>query len=105
MKINEINKLNMTKLQALFVLWLRNDNFQGCSWRVLARRYFDRYKEIPGIMPNMIGSQIDGMELEFEAWKVLRPEPLIMESPDLFENDLTLIDANLSRHLKNMING
>lgn len=90
----------MTKLQALYVLWLRNDNFQGCSWRMLATRYFKRYGEVLGKIPRLIGNQIDGMDLEYAAWKVLRPNSLLMESPDLFENDLTLIDANLSRHLK-----
>lgn len=105
--------MKMTKFQALYVLWLRNENFQGCSWRALAGNYYARYTHdnklitIKNRYPynGIGGNQIDGMIIEEKAWRVLRPNPLIMETPDLFENDLTLIDANLKRHLKQLTNG
>lgn len=40
----------MTKLQALFVLWLRNENFCGCSWRALAANYGNRYNLITEVI-------------------------------------------------------
>lgn len=39
------------------------------------------------------------MLLEKEAWQILRPYPFFNETSDLFENDLTLIEANLKRHI------
>ena len=39
------------------------------------------------------------MMLEEEAFKILIPNPLFMEPVDLSKCDLTLIDANLKRHL------
>ena len=90
----------MTKFQALFVLWLRHEKFGSCSLRALAGNYYARYNE--GTMwkyKGIGGNQLEGIKLEEEAFKVLRPNPLFMEPYDLFECDLTLIDANLKRHL------
>jgi hypothetical protein len=72
-----------------------------CSWRALAGYYYVRYYE--GSMwkyEGYGGNQIDGMQLEEEAFKILRPDILYKEPIDLGECDLTLIDANLKNHLK-----
>ena len=98
----------MTKFQALYVLWLRHDTLQSCSWRALAGHFAARYGVLENtkrlskrfVYDGFGGNQIDGMMIEAEAFKLLRPNSLFMESPDLFECDLTLIDANLKRHIK-----
>lgn len=98
----------MTKFQALFVLWLRHEKFKSCSWRALSAHYKNRYNSEGKLKPfehrvNFNGStfggdQIEGMKLEMEAFKILFPEPLFMQPFDLFEADLTQMDAKLSRH-------
>lgn len=98
----------MTKFQALFVLWLRHEKFQSCSWRALAAHYYNRYnrdgtvKDIKDRVKfegcTFGGNQLEGIALEEEAFKILRPESLIMEPVDLFETDLTLLEVNLKRH-------
>ena len=71
----------MTRFQALFVFYLRNEKLQGCSWRALAAHYFNRY-DINGNLISLEkrevfeylthgGNQIDGMFLCNEASKVL----------------------------------
>lgn len=93
----------MTKLQALFVLWLRHEEFCGGSWRWVAGKYYNRYKyKQPFKDEPTNGNQIDGIELEEAAFNVLYKDvdPMIVGYSDLYDNDLTYIDANLKRHLK-----
>ena len=101
----------MTKFQALFILLLRHDSFYGCSWRALAGNYLERYTFNGDLIPKkdrvkytgVGGNQIDGMYLEKEAFEVLLGDvdPMIVGMGyDLFECDLTYINANLKRHIK-----
>jgi len=96
----------MTKFQALFVLWLRHEQFCDCSWRALAGYYNARYTT--GTMWNytgIAGNQIYGIELEREAFEILFKDidPMIVGmNHDLGECDLTYIQANLKRHLKEL---
>lgn len=101
----------MTKLQALFILWLRHEKFNGCSWRALAAHYYNRYDIFTGeLIPiekrstftfmTFNGNQIYGMLLENEAFKILRQDPLFIENPSLYQCDLTLINANIKNHIK-----
>lgn len=101
----------MTKSQALFVLYLRNESMMGCSWRALAAHYQNRYdrwseKLIPFedredfSFGTFGGNQIDGMELESSAYEILFDEQLLSFDGDLFECDLTQIrkEFNLKNH-------
>ncbi len=98
----------MTKFQALFVLWLRHESFCGCSWRALAGNYHERYNLNNELIPfecresykGIGANQIIGMRLEKEAFKILRSDRLIKEPVDLYECDLTLINANLKNNIK-----
>lgn len=101
----------MTRFQALYILYLRHDSMCECSWRSLAANYYNRYNMITGRLKDLDerikfdkftfgGNQLDGMDLEEQAFKILIPDPLFMEPMDLFECDLTRIDPsfNLKRH-------
>ena len=90
----------MTKFQALYVLWLRHEKCQSYSWRMLVRKYYERYGIRGAKHSNIISSQLEGMVLEYNAWKILRPNPSYGEPLNLFEIDLSLLDANLKRHIK-----
>lgn len=92
----------MTKFQALFILYLRHESKCGGSWRWIAQKYTERYsKAIPFKLGlTFAGNQIEGVRLEQLAFNTLRPEgPLFMEPIDLFECDLTLLEANLKNNL------
>ena len=106
-----LKRLKMTKFQALFVLWLRHEKFYGCSWRALAWHYYNRYAITGKILDYNSrdhedrvftpgGNQITGIELEREAFKILIPDPLFREPYDLYECDLTRINANVKNHIK-----
>ena len=91
----------MTKFQTLFILWLRHEKFCGSSWRVLARKYSERYNELPSGNPfYMKGNQIDGMDLEWEAAKMLIP-PEYQGEYTLYDINLEIIHPsfNIKRHL------
>lgn len=91
----------MTKLQALFVLYLRHEKLCGGSWRWVSSKYYNRYQYNLPFNPEMSfgGNQVDGIEIEKEAFKTLRgDEMLFMEPYDLYECDLTLLDCNLKNH-------
>lgn len=93
----------MTKLQALFVLYWRHESLGDCSWRTLASLYYDRYGNILGKTPVMIGNQLDGINLELTAIKVLFDFDKELNTAmdySLYNCDLTYINANLKRHLK-----
>ena len=93
--------MKMTRFQALFVLWLRHEKFCGCSWRVLAARYLDRYNKLPnGNWAYMKGNQIDGMELEYMAFNTLVPADYLGEN-SLYDINLENIHPsfNIKRHL------
>lgn len=91
----------MTKLQALFVLYFRHENFEGCSWRELATRYYERYGNILGKTPRLIGSQLDGRLLDDTASDILKGDNVLFgDIFDLYDCDLTSINANLKRHIK-----
>lgn len=93
----------MTKFQALFVLWLRHEEFCGGSWRWIAQKYNNRYVDkIPfNTNPTTGGNQIDGINLEIEAFEVLLKDvdPIIVGMDyDLYECDLIYVNANLKNH-------
>ena len=103
-----MNKL--TKFQALYVLYLRHESFQSCSWRALAGNYYSRYTFENTLIPiedrksyeGVGGNQIDGAMLEREAFKVLFKDidpSVIGFGSDLFECDLTYIQANLKNNI------
>ncbi len=102
----------MTKFQVLFVLYLRHQSLCDCSLRTLAAHYYNRYepftKEVisfdkrNNFLRNGLtfgGNQIEGMQLEEKAFDILIPNPLFREPIDLHQCDLTLIEANLKRHI------
>jgi hypothetical protein len=95
----------MTKFQALYVLYLRHQDLQDNSWRMLAFWFYYRYdrnfklKSYQERFPNDV-TQLEGIELERKAFEILRPDRLFREPIDLYECDLTLIEANLKRHTK-----
>ena len=75
-------KKKMTRFQALFVFWIRNEKLQGCSWRATAANYYNRYDMSTGnLIPfkNRLifklftfgGNQLDGIALCEEASKIL----------------------------------
>lgn len=99
----------MTKFQALFVLWLRHNSFQDCSWRELSGHYYNRYKSDGTLLPfnermnfketPLSGNQLSGIELERKAFWTLVKGDMLMGTPiDLYECDLYDIDANLKNH-------
>ena len=60
----------MTKLQALYVKWLRI-RCEG-TWRFIANEYIKRYKEYPFAMSGGLdGTQVNGLNLCNEAMDVL----------------------------------
>ena len=102
----------MTKFQALFVLYLRHEQFCGCSWKALSAHYYNRYNfdnslkeyksriKFRGITTG--GNQIDGMMLEKEAHNILFKEEdidAIGMTTDLYECDLTYVNANLKNNI------
>ena len=97
-------KNQLSKFQALFVLWLRHENYCGCSWRALAGHFYARYGYNLTLKPfksresyeGFGGNQIDGMELEEKAFRILVSEPLFLEPVDLFEIDLNKIDKKFN---------
>jgi hypothetical protein len=99
----------MTKIQALFVLYLRHKNFCDCSWRALAGNYYERYDLKGNVIPydkrikydGMGGNQIEGILLDQTAYGILRGEDILLgESFDLDDCDLTLLNINLKRHIE-----
>lgn len=63
----------MTKFQALFVAFLRHDDYCNGSYRWVAAKYKRRYSEKLPFNYKITngGNQIDGMELSLEASKKL----------------------------------
>ncbi|MCP4255010.1 MAG: hypothetical protein GY775_16710 [Candidatus Scalindua sp.] len=95
----------MTRFQALYVLWLRHESMGDCSYRTVASRYFKRYRYVyHKVVPMIIGNQLDGMELELQAFKILVPDSLFRESVDLYEINLGRIHPsfNIKRHLNKL---
>ena len=83
----------MTKFQALFVLWLRHEKFCDCSWRALAGNYYARYEKCSmWKYDGYDGNQLDGMQLDIDASKILGI------NTDCYDCDLTKVNANLKRH-------
>lgn len=66
----------MTKFQALYVAFLRCENKCFGSWRWVAAKYDERYKQKIPFNYNMIygGNQIDGMKLCKKAETILQLE-------------------------------
>lgn len=104
----------MTKFQALYILYLRHSEMCGCSWRALAAHYYNRYNSITNELKQIDerikygtftfgGNQIDGIELEKEAFKILSKDidtSAIGMDYDLFDCDLHYINANVKNHLE-----
>lgn len=92
----------MTRFQAKYVLWLRHERYNGCSWRALDGNYHERYTYSDTLIPieNRLkydgwgGNQICGMELEKEASKILYPN-LSGELIDLYDCDVSKLSVNI----------
>ena len=103
----------LTKLQILWILYLRHEKFCGCSWRSLAANFYNRYnkdntfksleeRERFDIM-TFGGNQIDGMYLErLAVQQLVGVTNTVGESMyGLCDLDLNFIlpEFNLKRHL------
>ena len=101
----------MTKLQALFVLYLYHEDFKGYNSGKMAAHYYNRYNE-DGTVKEMKDRIKDeditsnqekskkGLQLVSEAFCILIPD----EFTDYYGLDdcpLHTIKSNLSNHLKN----
>ena len=101
----------MTKLQALFVLYLCHENFKGYSYGRMAAYYYNRYNE-DGTVKEMKDRIKDeditsnqekskkGLQLVSEAFCILIPD----EFTDYYGLDdcfLFIVKADISNHLDN----
>lgn len=103
----------LTKLQTLWILYLRHEKFCGCSWRSLAANYYNRYNKDNSLRTlqervefehfTSGGNQIDGMYLEKLALQnLIGISNSAGESMyDLYDLPLNYIlpEFNLKRHL------
>ena len=99
----------MTKLQALFVLYLCHENFKGYSYGHMAAHYYNRYNE-DGTVKEMKDRIKDeditynqekskkGLELISEAFCILIPDEFT-DYYGLNDCHLSLIKSDLSNHL------
>lgn len=100
--------MKLTKLQILFVIYLRHEKFGSNSWRMLAYNFYKRYKHdltlrqvedrkkykenrgYPSIIRDYGGNQLDGINLEEAVLKSLN-----IENQDLYSLDLNILEGKI----------